>query len=331
MKYAQSDATTVALRSDNPYRGEVRIKEDSSTSVFSGGVLTLPSGATSTTISLAYSADDEAWYTQDKTSSLTTLNADIPVGSYTLTMTKVAGGTTVVPFTITSLDFPDAPVISNYTNLQSIDAASALTISWTEWSDGTGRDFIIVRIDDASTGNTIYELDPGETGALTGTDTSVTIPANTLATGTSYILSVQFAKGYTYYASGAISDYPSAMKAVYNSADTQMTIQTKNIFSDLTHTYAGWVDPKVNVVSSLGWLCDANYPWVYSVSEDTLANAGTYAADSKGWLYIYPQGALLDGFYFYRTASGHWAYTSYNWSGWIYDYTTGWVDLTPVQ
>ena len=550
--YTQSGASTVALDTSNPYRGVIDVSEDSATSVFSAGTITSPSSSQQ---SLTYSAEDESWDLEYDTTSLTTLNTNIPTGTYTLNMTKVASGTTTTTFSLTSLTMPDAPVISNYTALQSIDVTSALTISWGSWTAGTSSDFIIVRIEKTTNGDKVFELAPGDTGALTGTATSATVPANTLTSGMSYTLSVQFIKGFSYSASGAISDYPSAMKACYASAQTKMTIKAAgslplndlvtftlwnninyhisastgsvtptssvlpgtagetiyfnmysdtsvdntavvftapttisgagadrvshstrnsqslysyakdctpyltdgtysivyngttytgsvtdapgssdqiyfvptitlssgkitgiswatygynlsakdisaypgsimlqiqnasyndlyevngmspsttsvdlssqnislydaksislvymgasnevelnnqmfttywidaNIFSSLTHS-GNWVQPYDTIVNSFGWINDGSYPWIYSISEDTLANGGTYMADNKGWFYIWADGASLTtgGFYFYRSSTAAWCWTSYYWAGWIYDYSIGWVDITP--
>jgi len=239
VKYEQTgaDSSYVALTDDNPYRYEVYVEEDSSTSVFSAGTITTPA---SNTESLSYDSDDESWSIELKTDSLDTLNSNCPTGTYTLDMTKVAGGTTEVTFDITSTDFPDAPVISDYSALQSIDSTSDLTISWSAWADGTSSDFIIIRIEN-SNGGTVYEINPGDTDALDGTATQVTIPAGTLSSGLSYTLEVQFIDIFSAEWTGGVSDYPDALKACYAGAQTEMTIKTSGTASlgDIL-TFALW-------------------------------------------------------------------------------------------
>lgn len=120
----------------------------------------------------------------------------------------------------------------------------------------------------------------------------------------------------------------------WNSEDTQPfgVLQIVNIFSSLETD--GWVSPTDTTDNSaFGWFYASYYPWIYSVSADELANSGTYKGDGTGWVYVVPEGAsFTGGFYIYRGATSSWAYTNYNWSGWVYDYTAAaWVDLTPVQ
>jgi hypothetical protein len=226
--YAQTASNTVALSTDEPYKAEIRVEESSSTSAFSAGTLTLPGTAV---MDLSYSSEDKAWSLEGKFSTLAKLNATdaIPAGTYTLAMTKTGGGLTSIAFTLTSddLTFPTAPVVSNFTALQSVDATSAVTISWGAWTAATANDYIMVSIRNANTGDDVYDSpNPLEGSALAGTATSVTIPANTLVPGTSYVANVEFLKINEFSVSGAVSDFPSAAKVIYAQSRTQIPLAT---------------------------------------------------------------------------------------------------------
>ncbi len=103
-----------------------------------------------------------------------------------------------------------------------------------------------------------------------------------------------------------------------------------NDFSGTPHT-DGWASPDGTVPDSfLGWFHDGFYPYVYSASADMLKN-GTYKGDGSGWIYFSHAPNGDSGYYIYRFATGSWAYTRADWHGWIYDYASGWLDLTPAN
>jgi|GEM_PF-3648023 len=109
--------------------------------------------------------------------------------------------------------------------------------------------------------------------------------------------------------------------------ETLLIDANANPFSALPRQ-GGWIYPDgASADSFLGWFNDSFYPYVYSASADMLTN-GTYKGDGKGWLY-FRHASGDSGFYIYRYSTGSWAYTRADWHGWIYDYTSGWLDLTP--
>jgi hypothetical protein len=105
------------------------------------------------------------------------------------------------------------------------------------------------------------------------------------------------------------------------------TDNSPNIFEAKNHDNA-WIASEGPVKDSFGWVNDLFFPWIYSASQDILSN-GSYLGNGNGWMYVQNGGTLSGGFYFYRYATGSWCWTRWNWSGWIFDYTNGWVDITP--
>ncbi|MBN1404695.1 MAG: hypothetical protein JW942_09555 [Opitutales bacterium] len=124
----------------------------------------------------------------------------------------------------------------------------------------------------------------------------------------------------------------SSSKAYYVSAYTIR--REANLFEHLSHN-GNWIVPQGNVRDSFGIVSDLLFPYIYNANADALAN-GSYQGDGSGYMYVFPDGDLSDGFYAYRYATGTWCWTSYDWSGWLYDYGNGstpasWVDLTPAR
>jgi len=88
--------------------------------------------------------------------------------------------------------FPTVPRLTNFTAAQSINAGADFTLGWEAFANGTVNDFIRVTVDDAE-GFTVFDSpDYGDAGALTGTDISAMIPANTLKSGSNYVCYLTF-------------------------------------------------------------------------------------------------------------------------------------------
>jgi hypothetical protein len=201
------------------------------------------------------------------------------------------------------------------------------SISWTAYRAGDVSTAVDISLDNAlvsiqladSKGNVLYEradFSPGITSAdVHLNDISIYDVASLILTyrGSPNVAGVR----YPYFSSYGVS-----------------VNETANIFQPLAHVYGEWIEPATATVDSYGTLWDGSFPFVYNASEDALANNGTYLGNGNGWTYILKGGCLRDGFYVYRYATGTWAWTNYNWGGWIYDYGTkgvgaGWIDITP--
>jgi hypothetical protein len=83
---------------------------------------------------------------------------------------------------------PNPPHINNFAAAQSVNATQAFTLGWDAFVGGTGTDYVNVAIG----GNVWKSPDPGTAGALNGTATSVTIPANSLQPNSNYTATVAF-------------------------------------------------------------------------------------------------------------------------------------------
>jgi hypothetical protein len=83
---------------------------------------------------------------------------------------------------------PNPPHINNFAVAQSVNATQAFILGWDDLVGGTGTDYINVVISN----NAWKTADPGAAGALSGTATSVIIPANSLQPNSNYTATVAF-------------------------------------------------------------------------------------------------------------------------------------------
>ena len=116
--------------------------------------------------------------------NLTTFNTTFPSGNYVF---KVSATTSNQQVTVNlpNVTQPNAPQVSNFNAAQAVDPSQPFTLTWNAFAGGSSADWILLEV--IGEGNPIFETPFfGQTGALTGTATSVTIPANTLQSSSNY-------------------------------------------------------------------------------------------------------------------------------------------------
>jgi hypothetical protein len=110
---------------------------------------------------------------------------------------------------------PNPPHVTNFVAAQSVNATQAFTLGWDAFEGGTSSDYVYVTI-----GNNDWKTpDPGGAGALDGTATTVTIPANSLGANSNYTATIGF------YRVVVVSNTAYTTKA-YRAATTQFTLNT---------------------------------------------------------------------------------------------------------
>lgn len=118
--------------------------------------------------------------------------------------------------------FPNPPRVSNFAACQSVNAGADFTLRWDAFTGGTTGDGIWVTIED-DTGSTVFQTgSPGAPGGLTGVDTSVVIPAQTLAAGTNYDCYLSFNRVTTLDG----SSIPGALGIAAYVRETRMPLKT---------------------------------------------------------------------------------------------------------
>ena len=126
--------------------------------------------------------------------SIPDMNTTYPNGAYVLALTTAHDGTKNLTLNISGDGYPNTPTFQNFAALDAVNPAAAFTVSWSAFTGGTANDYIQVRVVD-SDDNVVFRTPlPGVAGALSGTATSVVIPANTLAPESNFTIRLLFVK-----------------------------------------------------------------------------------------------------------------------------------------
>ena len=152
--------------------------------------LTLPTAAVSNlTQNLLYSWD---YYFYSFMTNSNTFETTFPQGTYTFYVSAAASNQTVLVTLPTSMTQPNPPHVTNFVAAQSVNATQSFTLGWDAFVGGTTTDYVWVVI-----GNSNIWQSPGAgtPGALNGTATTVTIPANSLQANSNYTATVGFYHG----------------------------------------------------------------------------------------------------------------------------------------
>lgn len=174
--------------------------------------LTLPNAAVTNLEQNPTALED--WNFGTFSTNASVLDTNFPPGTYTFTVKATASNQTAGVSFPASLAQPNAPHLNNFAALQSVDPAKPLTLQWDSFAGGASTDFIVARV------ATVWQSpNPGSAQALSGTTTSVTIPAGTLAPGNTYIASVGFAHAIL-TTNGTEATY------VYRATDTKFSLVT---------------------------------------------------------------------------------------------------------
>jgi hypothetical protein len=181
--YDQTNASAPSLDPIVPYlfNGATSLASNrTATSV----TLTLPTAGVSNLVNLVYSWDyvlPGAYNT-----NLTTFNATFPAGNYVFNVHSNAANQQVT-VNLPNYAQPNAPHVSNYAAAQTINPSLPFTLTWDAFTGGGSTDYVSVVI------GTLFQTGGfGQTNALHGTATSVTIPANTLSASSNYNASLAF-------------------------------------------------------------------------------------------------------------------------------------------
>lgn len=145
-------------------------------------VLTIPGGATTNLLNFAFEPTE--FFLTEFTNSLTGLNARFPAGSYGFAL-QAPGSNQNVSVTLPATAFPAAPKIANFAAGQTIDPAADFTLQFN--AGGVATEHVEISIWDKDGSDEVYNSpDLLEPGHLTGTATSVVLPAGTFTEGRTY-------------------------------------------------------------------------------------------------------------------------------------------------
>ena len=160
---------------------------------------------------------------EQRFASQSALDSAFAIGDYTFTIQSENDGSSAPTLSLANGALPSgAPHISNFAAAQFVNPAAPFAVTWDNLPSGGAGDFVQLTIEGGN-GDAIFSTPAqGEPGALTGSSTSATIPAGTLASGSSYNGRLLFQK--------IASDDPVA----YPGADGITSFATETVFSVLT-------------------------------------------------------------------------------------------------
>jgi hypothetical protein len=210
--YAQNSTAASALNTNTPYCFLACMslpcpREATSVS------LQLPGGSVPNMV-LAYPG--HLTLTDCSYTSQSLFESAYPSGNYTFNIQSAASNQQVTVNFPSSLTQPPAPHLNNYPACQAINPAQPFVLSWDPMTGGTAGDCIYVEI----YGGLFHTPALGETGALNGTATSVTIPAGTLQPNQQYSGCVTFYR-YQLFTNGA-----SYLSLTYRASVTEFNLLT---------------------------------------------------------------------------------------------------------
>ena len=153
--------------------------------------LTFPTAAVSNLTQNTFGGHPENYYLSAYTTSSNAFEATFPQGTYTFYVSATASNQSVQVVLPAAMPQPNPPHLTNFVAAQSLNATQAFTLGWEAFVGGGTTDYVNVVISSGST-NVWKTADPGMAGALNGTVTTATIPANTLQANSSYTAAIGF-------------------------------------------------------------------------------------------------------------------------------------------
>jgi hypothetical protein len=158
--------------------------QGTTSNVLNSGFVRLPDNSTNNLVSTQASQALEYEYGCE---TLFDLDAERPNGLYTVVVQTVNNGVYSNTLAISGDNYPVLPPrVSNFAALQAItNVAQEITIQWDAIPGCTSNDFVMLTVEGPS-GMGWETPGFGQPGALNGTNTFVTLPANTLNAGNAY-------------------------------------------------------------------------------------------------------------------------------------------------
>ncbi len=182
-EYDQTSASAPLLDTNIPYVFE-GLTSLASNRTATSATLTLPTAGVSNLVQNILLPS--YFYLDGFNTNLATYNATFPTGNYIFNVYSNAADQ-VVSVTMPAYAQPNAPQVSNWAAAQTINPSLPFTLTWNAFTGGGSTDYVSVVV-----GNKFQTGGFGQTNALPGTATSVTIPANTFSASSNYLADLAF-------------------------------------------------------------------------------------------------------------------------------------------
>lgn len=193
-QFLQSSGAGAVPAASNPFLFQAQALAGLKTAVTAGPTITAPGGAGAHTLTTTAASSDIYFRFQDTAASQGALSTAYPSGQYTFAFTGQFSGAHTSQINFPAGSIPAAPVISNFTQAQSIDPTADFDVQWGAFPNAGTNDIIEVSIADSQGNVIVASPAPAESGNLDATTTSFTISADTLEAGKSYTATVTFYK-----------------------------------------------------------------------------------------------------------------------------------------
>jgi hypothetical protein len=180
--FSQTSTNPPQWRTPSPFTFQADAYADSSEALTSAQ-LQLPDGASEWLWWTPVGYRPTSYEFSSSFSSASSLDAAYPSGWYTFALETAHDGNQTIPLNLLPQDYPNAPWVSNFAELQTLDANADCVLRWAPFTNTTSADSIVVEIwRDPETRVFATPL----AAPLSGTNLSLVIPRNTLAAGHVY-------------------------------------------------------------------------------------------------------------------------------------------------
>ena len=152
------------------------------------------------------------------------LESNFPPGVYTFNAMSSDFSSTEGPamLTLSGDAYPATTPMANFTAAQTVNSTNNFVVSWNAFANAGANDYIQLTLTDDS-GNIVFNSGfPGQSTALAGTARSVTIPASTLSSGSTY----QAALTFGHITSRDQTDYTGGLGVTTYSQQTRFNLMT---------------------------------------------------------------------------------------------------------
>lgn len=184
--------------------------------------VTLPGASSATGLSQNPVLTWDYYFFDYNHTNSTSFEAAYPQGSYVYNVTGSPSNLQATINMATTMAQPNAPHISNFAAVQTVNAAQAFTVTWDAFQNGTASDFIVLTLNNG-TEIVFHTPYPGTNNAvpLPGTALSIAIPANTLSNNVAYTGQIVF---YRYVATSNAT----YATVGYRASTTEFTLTTSS-------------------------------------------------------------------------------------------------------
>lgn len=231
------------------------------------------------------------------------LDAFFPNGSYTNVFTTFNDGSKTIVLDLTPESYPNNPTVQNFSSLSSVDSTIALNLSWDAFTGGTVNDFIQLEIQN-DVGRTIFETPgPLEGGHLDGAQTSVSVPAHTLAPGRQYECELTFVK----VVDTDTTSYPGVVASAAFAKVTEFNLTTTGapILPSLSVIGMSNGQFQLRVTGEFKRTYSVQWTQNYSSWMDVITgNTDTAGGNSTGTLEVTDFGSMGQSYRVYRAFEG---------------------------